>query len=135
MTSKTRAQYEWAASHIERDLGAIRVDRLERDDVAHWLDHLAAGGKLSRRSIQTLRMVLRAALADAVENGELRRSPAARVGMPRQVARPDRRPATRVWTEEQVQTFLTSIADHRWAAPIRLSGLYGLRRSELLGLR
>jgi hypothetical protein len=34
--------------------------------------------------------VLRAALADAVERGELRRSPAARVGMPHQVVKPDR---------------------------------------------
>lgn len=135
VTAKTRAQYEWAADHIQRDLGAIRVDRLERDDVARWLDELAAGDKLSRRSIQTLRMVLRAALADAVDNGDLRRSPAARVGMPRQVARPDRQPAAKVWTEAEVQTFLASAADHRWAAPIRLSVLYGLRRSELLGLR
>jgi integrase len=135
VTAKTRAQYEWAAGHIQRDLGAIRVDRLERDDVARWLDDLAAAGKLSRRSIQKLRMVLRAALADAVDNGDLRRSPAARVGMPRQVARPDRQPVAKVWTEAEVQTFLASTADHRWAAPIRLSVLYGLRRSELLGLR
>jgi integrase len=42
--------------------------------------------------------------------------------------------ATKAWTEEQVTTFLASIAEHRWAAPIRLSLLYGLRRSELLGL-
>ena len=90
VTAKTRAQYEWAAGHIERDLGAIRVDRLDRADVARWLDDLAAGGELSRRSILILRMVLRAALNDAVENGDLRRNPAARVGMPRQVARPDR---------------------------------------------
>ena len=29
---------------IARDLGAIRVDRLDREDVARWLDGLAAGG-------------------------------------------------------------------------------------------
>jgi integrase len=135
VSAKTRAQYEWAASHIRRDLGAIRVDRLDRDDVARWLDRLASDGELSRRSIQVVRMVLRAALADAVENGDLRRSPAARVGLPRQVAKADRRRDTDAWTEEEVQQFIMSIAHHRWAAPIRLCVLYGLRRSELLGLR
>ena len=103
--------------------------------MARWLDGLAKAGQLSRRSIQLVRMVLRAALADAVEAGEPRRSPAARVGLPRQVAKPDRRREAEVWTEPEVQRFLASIAELRWAAPIRLCVLYGLRRSELLGLR
>jgi integrase len=135
VSSKTRAQYEWAAGHIKQGLGAIRVNQLGRDDIACWLDGLAKGGQLSRRSIQLIRMVLRAALADAVEAGELRRSPAARVGLPRRVAKPDRQREAEAWTEEQLQHFLASIAEHRWAAGVRLCVLYGLRRSELLGLR
>ena len=134
VSSQTRLQYEWAASHITAGLGAIRVDRLDRDDVARWLDGLAAGGKMSRRSIQIFRMVLRAALADAVEAGALRRSPAARVGMPRQVAKADREREVEAWDDADLQRFLNAIADHRWAAPLRLAVLYGLRRSELLGL-
>jgi integrase len=134
VSSKARLQYEWAASHIKAGLGAIRVDRLDRDDVARWLDGLAAGGKMSRRSIQIFRMVLRAALADAVELGELRRSPAARVGMPRQVVKPDRERQVEAWDDADLERFLDAIADHRWAAPLRLAVLYGLRRSELLGL-
>jgi integrase len=80
-------------------------------------------------------MVLRAALADAVEVGDLRRSPAARVGMPRQVAKPNRQREVDAWTEEQLHRFLEAISGHRWEAPLRLAALYGLRRSELLGLR
>ena len=133
--ANTRVMYEWAAGHIVRDLGAIRIDRLDRQDVARWLDGLAAGGELSRRSIQILRMVLRAALADAVESGQLRRSPAARVGMPRQIAKVDREPEADAWTEDEVQRFLDAIAGHRWAVPVQLCVHYGLRRSELLGLR
>ena len=34
-----------------------------------------------------------------------------------------------------MRRFVASIDDHRWAAPIRVCVLYGLRRSELLGLR
>jgi len=135
VNANTRAMYEWAAARIAHDLGAVRVDRLDRADVARWLDAMAAGGELSRRSIQIMRMVLRAALADAVESGQLRRSPAARVGMPRQVAKADREREADAWTEDEVQRFLASIAEHRWAAPIQLCVHYGLRRSELLGLR
>ena len=41
---KAREQYGWAASHIETGLGAIRVDRLEREDIARWLDEIASAG-------------------------------------------------------------------------------------------
>lgn len=49
---KAREQYEWAASHIEAALGAIPLDRLDREDIARWIEEIAAAGKLSRRSIQ-----------------------------------------------------------------------------------
>lgn len=134
VSSKTRLQYEWAADHIRAGIGGVRLDRLDRDDVARWLETLATDGELSRRSIQIMRMVLRAALADAVDVGELRRSPASRVGMPRNVAKTSRELDRAAWTEDELRQFLASIAGHRWAGPIRLAALYGLRRSELLGL-
>ncbi|HEY3483922.1 MAG TPA: site-specific integrase, partial [Ilumatobacteraceae bacterium] len=114
--------------------GGVRVDQLERHDVARWLDELATEGKFSRRSIQIMRMVLRAALADAVDTGDLRRSPAARVGMPRTIAKGDRQREVEAWTETELRQFLATTADHRWGPPLRLATLYGLRRSELLGL-
>lgn len=134
VSNKSRLQYEWAAGHIRAGLGGVRLDRLDRDDVGRWLEGLAVGGKLSRRSIQIMRMLLRAALDDAVDLGEIRRNPAARVGMPRNVAKTPRELDRTAWTEDELRTFLMSIADHRWAGPLRLAALYGLRRSELLGL-
>lgn len=91
-------------------------------------------GRWARRSIAIFRMVLRAALADAVDAGDLRRSPAARVAMPRVVAKPDRSREVRAWDEAALAAFLDAIVGHRWEVPVRLSALYGLRRSELLGL-
>ncbi|MEX0797582.1 MAG: site-specific integrase [Acidimicrobiia bacterium] len=135
VSNKTREQYQWAAGHIKTGLGGLRADQLERDDIARWLEGLASGGRLSRRSIQIIRMVLRAALDDAVAVGELRRNPAARVAMPRQVAKASVGRDTEVWTESQIQRFLEAIGGHRWEGPLRLAVLYGLRRSELLGLR
>lgn len=90
---------------------------------------------MSCRSISIFRMVLRAALDDAVETGLIRRSPAARVAMPHRVAKADRQREAEAWTTDELQRFLAASAHHRWAASIRLAALYGLRRSELLGLR
>jgi hypothetical protein len=42
VTLKAREQYEWAIPHIEAGLGAIRLDRLDREDVARWLDESQA---------------------------------------------------------------------------------------------
>ena len=54
-TVKSKEQYAWAIPHIEKGLGAIRLARLDRDDVATWIENLAASGKLSRRSVQICR--------------------------------------------------------------------------------
>jgi integrase len=135
ITPKAQEQYEWAIPHIEGGLGAIPLANLDRDDVARWIEALAAGGKLSKRSVQICRTVLRAALAEAVGEGLIPRSPAARVGLPRTVAKPVKEKDTVAWTEQQVDRFLAVTAEHRWVIAFRLGVLYGLRRSEVLALR
>lgn len=133
--AKSRAQYEWAATHIRAGIGGVPLEHLERPDVAAWLDGLAAGGILARRSIQILRTVLRAALADAVDEGLLRRSPANRVALPKDVVKAGLEREQPAWSEEEIGRFLAVADGHRWAAGFRLSVLYGLRRSEVLALR
>jgi integrase len=132
---KARESYEWAIPHIEAGLGAIPLSQLDRADVAAWIDALAAGGQLSRRSVQICRTVLRAALSDAVDEGLLARSPAARVALPRTVAKPAKTKDVTVWEVADVTRFLYATREHRWAAGFRLGALYGLRRSELLALK
>lgn len=132
---KAREQYEWAASHIDSGLGAVPIEQLDREDVAAWIDEIASAGKLSRRSIQICRNVLRAALADAVDEGLLRRSPAARVAMPRVVAKPERERSVEAWSSAEIDKFLATTNEHAWASAFRLAVLYGLRRSEVLALR
>jgi integrase len=135
ITLKSREQYEWAIPHIENGLGAIQLSLLDRDDVATWISNLAEGGKLSRRGVQICRNVLRASLREAVDEGLVPRSPAARVGLPRTVAKPERVKETEAWTAAEVDRFLDASASHRWALAFRLGVLYGLRRSEILALR
>jgi integrase len=135
ITPKAQEQYAWAIPHIEAGLGAIQLSMLDRDDVAGWIEALAAGGKLSKRSVQICRTVLRAALTEAVDEGLISRSPAARVGLPRTVAKPVREKETETWTADEVDRFLEATASHRWAVAFRVSVLYGLRRSEMLALK
>ena len=135
ITVKAREQYYWAVPHIENGLGAIQLSRLDREDVATWIDNLAAGGKLGRRSIQICRTVLRAALTEAVDEGLIPRSPAARVGLPRTVAKEVKPKDAVAWDAADVDRFLEATAEHRWAVAFRLGALFGLRRSEVLALR
>lgn len=135
ITVKARQQYEWAAGHIDNGIGAIPLFRLDREDVASWIEGLAGGGRLGQRGLQICRTVLRAALAEAVDEGLLPRSPAARVGLPRTVAKPVKRKQTATWTAAEIARFLEAIASHRWAIAFRINVLYGLRRSELLALK
>jgi integrase len=135
ITLKSREQYEWAIPHIENGLGAIQLSLLDRDDVATWISNLAEGGKLSRRGVQICRNVLRASLREAVDEGLIPRSPAARVGLPRTVAKPERVKETEAWTAAEVDRFIEASSSHRWAVGFRLGALYGLRRSEILALR
>lgn len=135
ITLKSQEQYEWSIPHIENGLGAIQLARLDRDDVATWITNLANGGKLSRRGVQICRNVLRAALTEAVDEGLITRSPAARVGLPRTVAKELKPKEAVAWNEDEVTRFLDATRKHRWAIAFRLGVLYGLRRSEILALR
>jgi integrase len=85
--------------------------------------------------VQICRTVLRAALSEAVDEGRIARSPAARVALPRTVAKKVKEKEAVAWSAEQVDTFLRSTAEHRWAIGFRLGVLYGLRRSEVLALK
>jgi integrase len=135
ITVKAQQQYEWAIPHIENGLGAIQLSILDREDIARWIEALAAGGKIGRRSIQICRTVLRAALSEAVDEGLIPRSPAARVGMPRTIAKETKTKEAVAWDAADVDRFLLATADHRWAVAFRVGVLYGLRRSEVLALR
>jgi len=55
ITEKSQMQNRWAAGHIRKALGAIRLDQIDRSDIARWYDKLDAGGVLNKRSIRIIR--------------------------------------------------------------------------------
>lgn len=86
----------------------------------------------SNRSIKDIALVLKAALAEAVDMEILKRSPAARVKVPKKPEEYKLRPYV---GSEQCADFLEAICGHRLELLFMFAIYYGMRRSELLGLR
>jgi len=121
-------------------LGGIRLSDLTAGDVAAFLQDLRSSTPrrkgapaLSEQSIKRAFRVLFSALAHAVELGLVVKNAAARV--PRS-ARP--RPVQKemkVWSVDELRTFLDATSDDRLHSMFVLAATSGLRRSEILGLR
>ncbi len=87
------------------------------------------GGNASPATVRHLHATLRSALNTAVKRRLVPWNPAQHVELPAHA-----RPATQVWTPQQLGAFLNSIADHRLSAFFHLISFAGLRRGEALGL-
>lgn len=122
-------------------LAGIRLSQLTTGHIASMYAELRATGNrrgkapgttgLSERSLKHTHTCLHRALGDAVELGLIPRNPAHAKNLS-----PKPRNATmKVWTGEEVRTFLAANADDRIFAAFALSLATGLRRGELLGLR
>ena len=144
--------------HILPSLGDKRLDKLTRRDIRMWLNRLAADcqccgqakdasrprcqqrccaigdcceQRLSPRTVQDVRAVLRAALNAAISEDLIARNPADGIKLPRQRAR-----RLRPWSVEEARRFLESARcdrDPMYAAYVLILVL-GLRRGEVLGL-
>jgi integrase len=90
------------------------------------------GGPLSSWTISHIHRTLRKALADAVQVEQLLAvNPAERSKRPRH----DAAEPVRVWTTDQLDSFLSAARSHRLYAFYRLAAYTGARRGELLYLR
>jgi integrase len=116
-------------------VGDVRLGELGPAAIARCYAALRKNGRrdgkggLSETSIEHTHRLLHKVLSDAVRAGLLHRNPADRVIKPRR-----RQREMRVWTSEQVRTFLDYTADHRLGPLFTLAAMTGMRRGELLGL-
>jgi integrase len=115
--------------HIIPAFGDVRLQRLERAQVASWVSGLARSG-LAPKTVRNIHGVLAKALADAVDLELVNRNSAARPRtMPRAV------PADpQVWRPEETTAFLSATAEDRLGALWRFIAVTGCRRGEALGL-
>jgi integrase len=135
---KTLAGYRHDIDHyIVPRIGRMRLQALRPAVISKLYRELAEhggrdGGPLSAWTVSHIHRTLRKALADAVHVDQL-----LAVNPAEQSKRPRQRGVepTRVWTAEQMDTFLTAARSHRLFAFYRLAAYTGARRGELLYLR
>jgi integrase len=90
---------------------------------------------LSPKAVRHVHTMLRKALQDAVDRGYLGRNVADLANPPTQRAAASRGARDKVWTTDQLRTFLAATAHERLWPIWQLMATTGLRRAEMLGLR
>ena len=115
--------------YLKPSLGHHRLSRLTVALVQQFLaDQLAKGRSV--RTVQKMRTVLSAALTRAQREELVVRNVAHHVELPTW-----HRKTITPWTLEQARRFLSAAQNHRWQPAFLLLIVYGMRRSEVLGLR
>jgi integrase len=139
----TVAGYRWIADkYLIPELGSIPLQALKPSRLKRYWISLAAcggrnGGKLSARTVDYARGLLRAALEDAVDDDLIAKNPERksrrrRGGHAEPAIEPKPIPA---WDAKQQQAFIEATARSRWNIVWRLALGTGLRRGELCALR
>jgi integrase len=124
--------------HILPNLGGIQLGRLTSQQVNALYQrlmvdgHVKTGGPLSSASVLNIHVVIRKALADALDAGLIARNVAERAKPPRPETRSEE---LRYWTPIELRQFLDLIRGHRLHAALHLLAMTGARRGEIAGLR
>lgn len=134
----TKRNYEDAFRPVRERLGKVKLQKLTTAHLEDFVDWMLASGRrrggkagtgLSPRTVQLTLSRLKAMLDDAVHRRLIPFNPAAPVKCPAQT-KTSRTP----WTEVEVKTFISSLAEERLLAVMLLS-LMGLRPAEVCGVR
>ena len=125
----TRGQVEL---HLLPRIGGVTLSKLSRVKVQELVGDLHTEAGLSAKTVRNVIGTLNKALNDAVADGVLPYSPAAKVDLPKV-----KKPELATWSPLQVSCFLKFADDERQplAAAWWLVLTAGLRRGELCGLR
>lgn len=127
-----------ACSHILPyfDASRLKLQQVTRQVLQDYLDEKAAHGRkdgkggLSPRSLRLHKNILYQTLTEAVKAGLLPANPCEYVDLP-SVPRHE----AHFYTAEQLQVLLEAIQDDPLYPLVKITAIYGLRRSELLGLQ
>ena len=108
-----------AARNAALAFTADGVVQADRGNVAwavdRWLASKSDVSAKSRSQYEWAAKHVKASLADAVDDGALRRSPAARVALPKDVAKSGLDREQPAWSEAEVARFVAVADTHRWA--------------------
>ena len=87
-------------------------------------------GGLSARTVRMHKNVIHQPLEEAVKNGLLAQNPCKFITLPK-----TKRYEYQVYTDDELQTLFEALSDDPMLPIVRVTAYYGLRRSELLGLK
>lgn len=132
-TSVRQSTYEaysaYVRNHIVPEIGRTKLVKLTPQIVQEFLDDCEKKKKLSPRSVNHIRAILRTALNQALRWGMVHRNAAA-LASPRRLSRND----PKVLSPEQANHFLAYVADDEYGALYTVALTVGLRLGEALGL-
>ncbi|MFC9894219.1 tyrosine-type recombinase/integrase [Nocardia sp. NPDC127579] len=135
--ANTLRNYRDSLKYVKRDLGKTKIQALKQSHVDEWVSTMLESGSMAGKALapSTVRLslvLLQQVTEHATRQGLIPRDPAEYVQAPRQ--RPGKVSASDVWTKEQVHSFAAKAKTDRLYATFLLA-TYGLRRSEVCGLR
>ena len=116
-------------NHIAPALGDIPLQKLTPQQLQKYYAEKIKAGKISSNTVRKHHDLLNTALGAAMKQGLILSNPARRVEPPRTV-----RPDINYYSLEDVQKLLQLAEGTRPEALIKLAGLLGMRREEILGL-
>jgi integrase len=141
LRSNTYAGYRHLSKlYVIPKLGHVRLAQLTPQRLNAFYGNLLQGGgrsgkPLSRKTVQSVHLLVNRALGDAAKWGMLARNPASLATPPK----PDKR-EMRTWTPSEVQAFLEYVRGCGGVASLHYTAYMlavstGMRRGEILGLR
>jgi integrase len=137
----TKDNYERnIARHVIPAFGGLRLQALTADRLTRFYRQLSGsghryGGGLAPKMVRNIHGSIHKALADARKWGYIAHNPADDADPPKVKSVKARSRERKVWSPEQLRTFLESIRDDRLYAAWMLAATTGLRRGEIMGLR
>ncbi|MGI8754941.1 MAG: tyrosine-type recombinase/integrase [Acidimicrobiales bacterium] len=135
-TSTYRGYERNVQNHILPALGRIGLRRLRYQQIEALYDtllHPAEGRGLSPKTVYSVHLIIRGALADAQRRGLVTRNVALVARAPRQ--RSLQRIEGISLTEAELRQFLRTAAGHRFFPVYWFTAMTGMRRNEVLGLK
>ena len=121
--------YKYAGNRIIRDIGKYKIQKVSRKHIQDYIKKLSKVQKLKPSTVQHTYSLLRSVFKYAVIAGAIDDSPCNLIQLPKK-----KKVAIKVWTDEEVDIFKELIKGHRYEC-LFLLGLYGLRKSEVVGLQ
>jgi integrase len=116
--------------HVAPAIGTVRLQTLTAPMLTSLYNRLISEKGLAPKTVRHVHTTLRKALSDAMRWGLIERNSASLADPPRV-----HRAEMKVWTADEVKSFLRFVADDPLAGVFTLLATTGMRRGEVLGLR